>query len=336
MLKPYNLLYITVLWLLVIIGCNGCDDGPTQHGGEQWPIMYQTDFGRMPRWSPDGSRLLFGGDTPGHPGIFIWDTEGEPVQIAADVPAHNWDYRWSPDGSEVVFTCPGGESDSLTGVWVYNTADSTSRRMFPSGCDVCWAADGAKLFLRLDNPSTGSPGVYRLILTAEKDSVTGCELAVADGNKPLAAPAGDLLGYIDNPINGALHIINSTGEEALNVAPGVIEYKWSSSGKTLVCVLNDYTGGELTGELWLARPDSTRRLTRISQFTAYAAPDSSSSQIAYSRWSAGRWDGLWLFRAPSTNFQILSYGLNADFNPASDKIAVNAPGGGIKVLVRSG
>jgi TolB protein len=68
----------------------------------------------FPRWSPDGTRIVFGASTHGEPASIYWLTLGEdtPHRVTVNVPGLQWDGfpDWSPDGSWIVFERNGNDA----------------------------------------------------------------------------------------------------------------------------------------------------------------------------------------------------------------------------------
>jgi dipeptidyl aminopeptidase/acylaminoacyl peptidase len=105
-----------------------------------------TSYGKdAPRWSPDGTRLIFtreeGGSQPGG-ALFMVDVDGTdlhqflPMELYAILP------RWSPDGSLVAFQslAPGKE-----GVYVVRPDGTGLRQVTSRGASAAWpewTADG--------------------------------------------------------------------------------------------------------------------------------------------------------------------------------------------------
>jgi Tol biopolymer transport system component len=68
----------------------------------------------FPRWSPDGTSVIFGASMAGEPASIYWLRLGadEPHRVTVGVPGLQWDGfpDWSPDGSWIVFERNGDDA----------------------------------------------------------------------------------------------------------------------------------------------------------------------------------------------------------------------------------
>ena len=89
-------------------------------------------FAGFPRWSPDGTRIVFGASNNGEPASIYWLAPGEetPHRITVDVPGLQWDGfpDWSPDGRWIVFE--------------RNGRDAQLYAVRPDGSDLTQLTDG--------------------------------------------------------------------------------------------------------------------------------------------------------------------------------------------------
>lgn len=320
---------VTAVFLLVLIGCEGeKSNGPSR----AWDWRATLDFGRRPRWDPAGQRILFGDDTPGRAGLWVWDLTRDPQPLGDRLPPHNWDYRWSPGGAQVAFSSPAAPEDSASGVWVVEVESGRFWRVWDRGRDVSWGEAGSALVFRIDNPPVGIAGVYALTLT----DTTGPRLIAAGGMRPLCAPSSGLVAYSDGEVDGRLWIAGGASEPRLVSLVGASEWAWSAGGSYLFFVVNHYSSGAIRGDLWRISGQAVVSADSLTSYMAYPAPDGDGGQVAFLRSSGGVWAGLWLRRIGGEDVQVAPYGNNPDFDPTGDRIAVNAPGGGIRVLARVG
>ncbi len=303
----------------------GCDSDNEDVEGWEW--TFSTDYGRMPRWSPDGSRILFGDDRPGSSALWLWTPGGDPSMLSDSLPPHNWDYRWSPDGRKIAFTSPGEPGSPDAGVWIVDVEQGTVERLHDRGRDVSWFHDGSAVVVRIDNPENGVPGIYKIGVNYFY------QLFITEGYFPLCSPAENLIAYSSSEINGKLYMI---GSELVGVPVsenGALNWVWSADGSSVFCSVNDYTSGYIDWKIFrISRRDTGWVADNVARWASFPAPDRTGSRFAFMRISNGIWRGLWLHTTEEGDRMIADYGQNPEFSPVDDRIAVNAPNGGIRVL----
>jgi len=319
---------VTILFGIVIaLFIGGC--GETSTTVDKWELTYSTEFGRVPRWSPDGERILFGDDRVGSPGLYIW-TPGEDPQLLADsLPNHKWDYDWSPDGGKVGFTSPGEPGSQTAGVWIVDIDDGSRTRPLDRGRDLSWYYDSSTVAVRIDNPEGGFPGIYLV------DIDSGELEFIADGYMPVCSPVDSRIAYNESEINGKLFLIDAELEPLAVSDVGAYKWVWTADGSSIFCAINDYTTGTLRWDIVrIIKPENDWLVENIAEWAQYPAPDRTGSRVAFMRISNASWRGLWLYTIGKGDDRIADYGQNPDFNPHSDMIAVNSTEGGIRVLVK--
>ena len=159
----------------------------------------------LPRWSPDGTRVLFvSGD-----GIFSAPASGGAarVEVPARPGAMFTSAAWSPDGREIAYT----RADSL----LARTVGSPSGRLIATGPDLhscSWAPDGKRLACVSGNsfhvtvgaafgvgPMFGNLAPSRIVLVPDAG---GPPVSVTDSNSLHQSPAwsrdGRTLYYVSN------------------------------------------------------------------------------------------------------------------------------------------
>ena len=318
------------VWSLLVgvtlaVGLISCDTSESTVA--EWNWGESIDFGRVPRWSPDGDRILFGDDREGSPGIYIW-MPGETPQLLADsLPSHNWDYHWSPDGSQIAFTSPGEPGSGAAGVWLVNADGSSKEKIFDRGRDLSWFHDGFSVVVRVEYPENGTPGLYRIELES------GATQFVTIGFKPVCSPIESLIAYTDSELNGRLSIIDENFNATAVSDTGAYEYTWTVDGSALFCAVNNYTTGELNWDIVKISPSGADwQREEVTRWALYPAPDRTGGRVAFMRISNASWRGLWMNTAGKGDERIADYGQNPDFNPLHDRIAVNSTQGGIRIL----
>ena len=314
-------LFPILLSLMILCGCKKENENPA------WQLTVSTDFGRQPQWSPDGSQIIFGEDTPGKHGIWIWDLSDDPELISDSLPPHNWDYKWSPNSNLIAFSSPGGENSPQHGVWIAESQTRNLRKLSAEGYNVTWYYDGSAIAAEFDESGSGLNGIYRISLEDEPEISF-----VTYGKKPLCSPVSNKIAYIDQIVDGVVWLGDDNGNRQPISERGVVQWRWSANGEKLFWIQDNYNRARLSGKLWqFIEPDST---LLIKSNVSFPAPNFEGSYIAYLKQSSSMWTGLSVHNLETGEVNIADDVFNPDFDPTGDRIAVNADGGGIRVYER--
>jgi Tol biopolymer transport system component len=172
------------LWLMDADGRNPRKVRPADAHDGIW-----APFGVGCSWSPDGTRIVFGGapQGDGSEGIWIVDSDGSGLRRVVewgDAP------DWSPDGTRIVYRVqPDPAGGQAEGYWVIDV-DGTGRTALPGQSqDVArWTADG------------------RIVV----DCPEGTCITDADGsNRAVLLP--DIIGAVPSPDGTRVAYVKGTG-----------------------------------------------------------------------------------------------------------------------------
>ncbi len=311
-----------VFLLLLLGGCSGTDEP------EVWSVTQTLGFGRLPRWSPDGSLIAFGEDRPGQAGIWVWDGQTDAVRLTSSIP-HNWDYCWSPDNARIAFSSPAAPEDSLGGVWAVDLATHEAIRIWDRGRDVSWGDSGNGLCFQIENPVGGAPGIYALTIG---DSLP--RFIAAQGIKPQGRPGSNQIAYADGSLNARVWIGSEGVAPVAASGYGALQWDWSSDGRLLFVVTNRYASGTLRSVLWAVDGSDPARIDSLTSGAGNLSADYSGGRVVFARSSGSTWLGIWIHRN-GEDVQIMPYGENPDIHPTQDQVAFNASGGGVRIMIRS-
>jgi len=335
-MNRYQLLangFAAIVLSFVMSGCEGCSEAPLPEPNADWIESASLDFGRLPHWDPTGGSLVFGDDSPGRVGLWVWDITGAPTRPADNLPPHNWDYRWSPDGRKIAFTSPVALEDSLGGVWMIDVATREKRQLYPEGRDVAWTDSGRSLVFRIDSPRLGVTGLYGLGL-----SDTTAPYLIADGGMlPQASSRGNLIAFSVGEINAQLFVINLAAASPMPspVGPtGALQWAWSGNGDYLYMVINRYGSGLNRGVIWKYSANGAGAVDSIVSYAAFPSSDRTGSKLVYAQSSSGRWVGIWFKESGRDDVIVARYGVNPEIDANSNRVALNASEGGIRIYER--
>lgn len=118
-------------------------------GSERLQLTSSSVHASEPRWSPDGTRIVFGGGPAGHSSrVYVVSSSGGAPEPVTDAPVIDDDASWSADGDAVVFArrAPPGASGQ-PGLYIIDL--KTKQATFVAGSEMltqpCWSPDGQSI-----------------------------------------------------------------------------------------------------------------------------------------------------------------------------------------------
>ncbi len=237
-------------------------------GGEPVPFAVSPLDESEPRFSPDGSQVVFVSTrSGGSSDLWVMPAAGGEARRLTEWSDDEYGPRWSPDGTQIAFT--SDRETTQRDVWVVPAAGGAPRRVTNFNAaqrgEAHWSPDGRSLYVVVTT-ATGSQVLYRVPV---------------DGGRPVALPASpDAAGgelspdgqhYAYSTFEGGwafVEIISTAGGLPRRLTrrtervfqPGSI---WSPDGSRLAVV--DWTFGDdaTTNILEMSVHDTTQRqLTR--------------------------------------------------------------------------
>ena len=218
-------IFITVIGLFV----GGCGSGEEP----SWNYERIASFGRTPVYSPDRSKIIFGGDEADNLGIWM-RSSGSVTRLTTF--SHNWDYVWSPDGSKIAFSNSSGGNDG--GMWLVDTEGNlehlSDEGRYPSWQVITGMGDTTIYF-------QNGIGVGISRISTESGEITS---VIAVGERPKVSPDGEYIAFlVRSDISSTtdslfLWNISSGGMESL--AASGMNYDWSPDGNTITYERYEY------------------------------------------------------------------------------------------------
>lgn len=215
-------------------------------GGEVKRITNDRALVLSPRWSPDGSKILYTSYYhSGAPDIFQIDLNTYQRTTFASFRGTNSGARYSPNGAQVAMVLSGSGSPEI---WVAGARGGTPRRLTRADAaksSPCWSPDGTQLVFAMEP----GPQIYAMSAAggAPRRLFSGFRYQAepdwsrADRNKlacTVAAPSG---GY-----QIAVYDFGSGKAEVVSRAPfDGIEPSWLDDGRHLVYTARDRSSSVL-------------------------------------------------------------------------------------------
>jgi Tol biopolymer transport system component len=229
-----------------------------------------------PRWSRDGSRILFQSDRSGTWQIYVMDGDGSNRERLTSGDCNNKYHSWSPDNSAIAFVsdCDGNEDifvmDSSGGN-LRNLSNHPARDIHPY-----WSQDGQKILFNSDR-NEDLLQIYEISIDG-----TGLRHLVDSSDHNTCArvsPNGDRIVYLANLAIGQddIFVASRDGTSAVNITDDEVADGWpiwTPNSRRIVYASRQ--NGAFS--LYSMRPDGSdrRRITFPEPGLADARPDISA------------------------------------------------------------
>jgi Tol biopolymer transport system component len=181
-----------------------------------------------PRWSMDGSRILFQSNRSGRWQIYVMDRNGQNQKPITNDSFNNNYPDWSPDNGRIAFVSDRtGNQEvfvmNMDGTGLRNLSNSPARDIHPY-----WAPDGERILFNSDRDASRleiyeaqlrTGDVHRLTITPDEET---CARFSPDGAK---------IVYLKNDIaagNDEVYVMNADGTHQTNVTQSAAADGWPS------------------------------------------------------------------------------------------------------------
>jgi Tol biopolymer transport system component len=202
-----------------------------QNGTEKRQL---TTFGAFPDFSPDGSKVVFGGAPPGSANLDVWvvDADGGHLTRLTTAPGFDRMPAWSPDGTKILF------QSSRTGigqVWVMNadgsgqtqlTFDSVAKDQLPD-----WSPDGSQIAFVTQTHASGGD----IWLMNADGSNAHAITSGADKLGTAWSPDGTKIATLDW-LSRTVEVMNADGSDAYAVHTAGVQFVpgWQPRGTGVI------------------------------------------------------------------------------------------------------
>ncbi|QUS36800.1 Tol-Pal system beta propeller repeat protein TolB [Falsirhodobacter algicola] len=200
-------------------------------------VQYLTDASSIvlaPRFSPDGSQILFTSYASGFPRIYLMNTANLSVRALDQQPGTmTFAPRFAPDGRKVVFSLEqGGNSD----LYELDTQSGQRRQLTNSPAieaGASYSPDGSQIVF--DSDRTGSSQIY--VMPAGGGEARRISAGSGRYNTPVWSPRGDLIAFTKQD-GGRFHIgvMRTDGSEERLLTSSFLDEgpTWAPNGRVLM------------------------------------------------------------------------------------------------------
>ncbi len=160
------------------VAFDGHEKGYGNSPGEIWIArrdgskLHKLVAGVTPRWSPDGSKILFTRkDTQGVSQVRVINADGTGEKQLCE---GSWP-DWSPDGKLIVFSRdgkPGGGAKVLSRIYLAKS-DGTEPKALAAGDCPSWSPDGKRIACCYRDPAMPAPAIRIVDLTNGREHFAG-------------------------------------------------------------------------------------------------------------------------------------------------------------------
>lgn len=172
-----------------------------------------------PRWSPDGTRILFESlRDPGFGEIYVMNADGSGQMNLTNNPARDFDAQWSPNGARILFhsTRSGPDSD----IFVMNADGSDKTNLTDSkGLDEAgrWSPDGTRIAFQSSQPGQkGSQDIY--VVNADGSGQMNLTNSSAFDSAPRWSPDGTRIAFASRENHlSSISVIKADGSVQANL-----------------------------------------------------------------------------------------------------------------------
>ena len=199
-----------------------------------------------PRWSPDGSRIVYTSFLKGYADIYMIDVRSGARSVIARYPGINMAGGVSPSGGEMLMVLSkDGNPEVYSRSFGSGALTRLTRTAHAGEASPTWSPDGSQIAYVSDLAGAGSPQIYIMDRSGNSRRLTarGHENVDPDwGPNNLITFSGRQGGMY------SVFIINPASMDQRQVSPSDANYEdpaWASDGRHIVCSRRDGGGSRI-------------------------------------------------------------------------------------------
>ena len=236
-------------------------------GSNQTRLTTSAAYDDQPKWSRDGTKIVFMSNRDGNFEIYSMNADGSNQTRLTNNPAADGFPAWSPDGTKIAFVSGDLRNPSTFEIYVMN-ADGSNRTRLTNDSLVdgvpAWSPDGTKIVFMSGTTSVFDPNSFEIfVMNADGSNRTRLtNNTVADG-QPSFSPDGTKIlfasGDAMNPNGIEIFVMNANGTGRTQLTNNSVTDGfpvWSSDGSRIVFASGSVSN-ENTVELYMMNADGS-------------------------------------------------------------------------------
>ncbi len=247
-------------------------------GNNQTRLTSSLAYDDQPKWSPDGSKIVFMSGRDGNFEIYSMNADGSSQTRLTNNPAADGFPAWSPDGTKIVFVSGNLNDPGTFEIFTMN-ADGSNRTQLTNDSKVdgvpAWSPDSSKIVF-MSGSSIFDPNSFEIfVMNADGSNrvrLTNDNLGDA---QPSFSPNGQKIvfakGSMFAPNDVEIFVMNADGSNPIRLTNNSVTDgfpAWSSDGTQII-----FASGSVTNELLVEFSVMNSDGSHVSRLTNNSALD---------------------------------------------------------------
>ncbi len=240
-------------------------------GSGQTNLTNHPGLDSHPAWSPDGTKIAFGGNRVAFHEVWVMNANGSNVVNLTNNSVYDHEPAWSPDGTKIAFT---SYRDGDFEVYVMN-ADGSGQTNLTNNASrddaPAWSPDGTKIAFQ----STRDGDFEVWMMNADGSNPTNLtQNAVVEDGEPSWSPDGSRIAFYTNrDLYREIYVMNSDGSGQTNITQEASGDDWGpawSPDGSRIAFKSDRDGND---EVYVMNADGSGQVNLSNNAATDADPD---------------------------------------------------------------